>query len=105
MGGKNAWLRNGRICIEMKLEQQEENIIEKNKHIYDRYKALNKDRLNEIHRNWVYKNKEKVKIFQKESYLRNYEKNKYKYSQINYIIKKIMINYLKKDEKEKKLLI
>ena len=53
-----------------------------NKHIYDRYKALNKDRLNEIHRNWVYKNKEKVKIFQKESYLRNYEKNKYKYSQM-----------------------
>ncbi len=51
----------------------------KNKHIYDRYNALNKDRLNEIHRNWVYKNKEKVKIFQKESYLRNYEKNRHKY--------------------------
>lgn len=34
-------------------------------------------------RNWVDKNKEKVKIFQKESYLRNFEKNRHKYSERN----------------------
>ena len=52
-----------------------------NKHIYDRYRALNKDILNEKRRIWVSKNKEKVKIRQKECFLRNYEKNKYKYKE------------------------
>ena len=52
-----------------------------NKHIYDKYRALNKDILNEKRRIWVSKNKEKVKIRQKECFLRNYEKNKYKYKE------------------------
>ena len=50
-----------------------------NKDKYKRYLELNRENINAWHRGYYKKNKPKLKIIQKASYLRNYEKNKYKY--------------------------
>ena len=76
---RNAWVKKWKDIHRDEVRASGREYYRKNKHVYERYRALNKDRLDEKQKEWVYKNKEKVKIFQKESYLRNYEKNRHKY--------------------------
>lgn len=80
---RNAWVKKWKDIHRDEVRAAGREYYRKNKHVYERYRALNKDRLGEKQKEWVYKNKEKVKIFQKESYLRNYEKNRHKYRERN----------------------